>query len=175
MYRFVALGDLFDVMNNLSGVERNLSRNSTASYARPATKGSSTATTERQKIVTCYNCKREGHYAPACTEPKRRSCYMCRRDGHLRRDGSRNNGRSGVQEVDSTTTRVGLIQSRAEEVSLRPAYCYPIQFVLGEEEEMFELSAICHTGSSISLIEAKYVPGELHIFGKLGHNETLKI
>nr|GFB46235.1 hypothetical protein [Tanacetum cinerariifolium] len=42
-----------------------------AGSSRPFTSGSG-GTSERQRVIVCYNCKGEGHMAKQCTKPKRK-------------------------------------------------------------------------------------------------------
>nr|GEY92690.1 hypothetical protein [Tanacetum cinerariifolium] len=43
----------------------------TAGLSRPYTSGSS-ATSGKQRVIVCYNCKGEGHMSKQCTKPKRK-------------------------------------------------------------------------------------------------------
>nr|GEY62184.1 reverse transcriptase domain-containing protein [Tanacetum cinerariifolium] len=51
----------------------------TAGSSRPYTSGSS-GTSEKQRVIMCYNCKGEGHMSKQCTKPKRKTDDACFKD-----------------------------------------------------------------------------------------------
>ncbi|GJV89954.1 retrovirus-related pol polyprotein from transposon TNT 1-94 [Tanacetum coccineum] len=58
------------VMSFLSAVGRQISY--VAGTTRTFTLGTSGSNSGKQRIVTCYNCKREGHMSKQCTKPRRK-------------------------------------------------------------------------------------------------------
>ncbi|GJX19050.1 retrovirus-related pol polyprotein from transposon TNT 1-94 [Tanacetum coccineum] len=66
--------DLIDAINHvmsfLSAVERQISY--AAGTTRTFTPEASGSNSRKQRIVTCYNCKGEGHMSKQCTKPRRK-------------------------------------------------------------------------------------------------------
>ncbi|KAK9679381.1 Zinc knuckle [Popillia japonica] len=134
MARFISLSELLDVMKNLSITERY----GTERYEASGSK----------KTIKCYNCHKEGHYASACQQAKKRTCFLCHEDGHMKNECPKK--KPNQREPDSTT----LLVEREPQVV--PAYQISALFGFNEEE----FSAILDTGSGISLVKCKNIPDE---------------
>nr|GEU57455.1 hypothetical protein [Tanacetum cinerariifolium] len=59
------------MMSFLTSIVTSRQNQMTAGSSRPFTLGSG-ATSGRQRVIICYNCKVEGHMAKQCTKPKRK-------------------------------------------------------------------------------------------------------
>ncbi|KAK9731097.1 Zinc knuckle [Popillia japonica] len=129
MARFISLSELLDVMKNLSITERYGTKQSSAtpSSVIPEASGS-------KKTIKCYNCHKEGHYASACQQAKKRTCFLCHEDGHMKNECPKK--KPNQREPDSTTL---LIEREPQVV---PAYQISARFGFNEEE----FSAILDTG-----------------------------
>jgi len=51
---------------------------------KPKRDGAQRERAQKQRALTCFNCKGEGHISKDC--PKKRACFKCGQEGHLAKD-----------------------------------------------------------------------------------------
>ncbi|KRT80433.1 hypothetical protein AMK59_8411 [Oryctes borbonicus] len=143
MARFTSLAELLDVMKSLSSSERHGMKQNNAVPSTVISEASGP-----KKTVKCFNCQKEGHYASACQQVKKRTCFLCHEAGHMKNECPRK--KPNQHEPDSTTLLV------EHELQITPAYQVSVSFGLGK----VTLAAILDTGSGISLVKCKNIPDE---------------